>query len=133
MRSDSRNRRANEEDGVDLTPMLDVVFIMLIFFIVTASFIKERAIDISRPDAPPTTTESKSILVTITASDQIWMGLRLIDIRSIRANVERMLAENPEAPVVVNADAESTNGIFVTVLDQARLAGAMKVSLAATD
>jgi biopolymer transport protein ExbD len=61
------------------------------------------------------------------------MGLRLIDIRSIRANVERMLAENPEAPVVVNADAESTNGIFVTVLDQARLAGAMKVSLAATD
>ena len=133
MRSNPRYRRIDEEDGVDLTPMLDVVFIMLIFFIVTASFVKERGIDISRPDAPSTTTESKSILVRITESDQIWMGLRLIDVRRIRANVERMLAENPEAPVVVSADPESTNGIFVTVLDQARLAGATKVSLAAPD
>jgi len=113
--------------------MLDVVFIMLIFFIVTASFIKEHGIEISRPDAPTITSESKSILVTITASDQIWMAARLIDMRSIRANVERMLAGNPEAPVVVNADARSSNGAFVTVLDQARLAGAMKVSLAATN
>ena len=113
--------------------MLDVVFIMLVFFIVTASFVKESGIEISRPDTPSFTLESKSILIKVAASDQIWLGARLIDNRNIRANVERMLAENSDAPVVISADVDSTNGTFVTVLDQARLAGATSVSLAAPE
>jgi len=133
MRSDYRSHRLDEARDVDLTPMLDVVFIMLVFFIVTASFIKESGIEINRPDVPSITTESKSILIKIADSDQIWLGARLIDIRNIRANIERMLAENSGAPVVISADADSTNGTFVSVLDQARLAGATTVSLAAPE
>jgi biopolymer transport protein ExbD len=124
-------RRADDED-VNLTPMLDVVFILLIFFIVTASFVKEHRIEINRPD---TTTrpvpQNAVILVTISASDQLWIGDRSVDLRSIRANMERMLAENPEAPVVIRPDASCTNGTFVSVIDQAGQAGASNVSLAA--
>ena len=126
-----RVRRADDE-GVNLTPMLDVVFIMLIFFIVTASFVKEYGIEINRPDASTQTVpEHAVILVTISARDQVWIGERSVDLRSIRANMERMLAENPDAQVVIRADASSTNGTFVSVIDQARQAGVSNVSLAA--
>jgi biopolymer transport protein ExbD len=124
--------RRTDDEGVNLTPMLDVVFIMLIFFIVTASFIKEYGIEINRPDASPQTlTNREVILVTISATDQVWIGGRSVDLRSIRANMERMLAEKPDAQVVIRADASCTNGAFVSVLDQARQAGAANVSLAA--
>ena len=131
MKRTHRIRRA-EDEGVNLTPMLDVVFIMLIFFIVTASFVKEYGIEINRPDTSERTVQKSAvILVTISATDQVWIGDRSVDLRSIRANVERMLAENPDAPVVIRPDASCTNGTFVTVLDQARQAGASNVSLAA--
>ena len=92
-----------DENEINLTPMLDVVFIMLIFFIVTASFIKESGIDVNRPDAPVTESkpEDANILVVINANDEIWIDRRLIDPRAVRANIERMHAENPQGSVVI--------------------------------
>ncbi len=126
--------KATEEDNeVNLTPMLDVVFIMLIFFIVTASFVKEAGIDVTRPDSNQQQQESKkkSILISITRTNEIWIQKRRIDVRAVRANVERLLAENPESAVIVQAAEDAENGTFVRVLDQARLAGAPSVSIAA--
>ncbi len=115
-----------------MTPMLDVVFIMLIFFIVTASFVKESGIDVSRPDA--VTAERKergNILVAITESGQVWIDKRQVDIRAVRANIERLHAENPLGGVVIQADENSKNGLLVQVMDAARLAGVPSVSIAA--
>jgi biopolymer transport protein ExbD len=127
-----RRTRDRDTSEVNLTPMLDVVFIMLIFFIVTASFVKEAGIDISRP--PAATAERKergNILIAITANDQIWIDRRHVDPRSVRANIERMHAENPQGSVVIQADKDSKNGLLVQVMDAARLAGVSNVSLAA--
>ena len=127
-----RRSRQDEEDQVNLTPMLDVVFIMLIFFIVTASFVKEAGIDISRP--PAATAERKergNILIAITENDQIWIDRRQVDPRALRANIERLHAENPQGSVVIQADKNSKNGLLVTVMDASRLAGVSRVSLAA--
>jgi biopolymer transport protein ExbD len=117
---------------IDMTPMLDVTFIMLIFFIVTASFVKEAGIDVSRP--PAATAERKergNILVAITEKDQIWIDRRQVDPRALRANIERLHAENPQGSVVIQADKNSKNGLLVQVMDAARLAGVPNVSLAA--
>ena len=127
-----KRNRAEDESEVNLTPMLDVVFIMLIFFIVTASFVKEAGIDISRP--PAATAERKergNILVAITENDQIWIDRRQVDPRALRANIERLHAENPQGSVVIQADQNSKNGLLVQVMDAARLAGVSNVSLAA--
>ncbi len=121
-----------DESEVNLTPMLDVVFIMLIFFIVTASFVKEAGIDITRP--PAATAERKergNILVAITENDQIWVDRRQVDPRALRANIERLHAENPQGSVVIQADQNSKNGLLVQVMDAARLAGVNSVALAA--
>jgi biopolymer transport protein ExbD len=121
-----------EENEINLTPMLDVVFIMLIFFIVTASFIKEAGLDVNRPDAPMTesTPEESNILVLINANDEIWIERRLIDPRALRANIERMHAENPEGSVVIQANNKSSNKMLVTVMDAARQAGVYNISIA---
>ena len=121
-----------EENEINLTPMLDVVFIMLIFFIVTASFIKEAGIDVNRPDAPMTESkpEDANILVVINANDEIWIDRRLIDPRAVRANIERMHAENPDGSVVIQANNKSSNKILVEVMDSARLAGVYNISIA---
>ena len=132
----ARRRRAREEEEseVNLTPMLDVVFIMLIFFIVTASFVKESGIDVNRPDAA--TAEKKergNILVAISSNGQIWIDKRQVDPRALRANIERLKAENPEGSVVIQADKDSKNGLLVQVMDAARLAGVYNVSIAAQE
>ena len=121
-----------EENEINLTPMLDVVFIMLIFFIVTASFIKEAGIDVNRPDAPMTESkpEDANILVLINANDEIWIDRRLIDPRAVRANIERLHAENPQGSVVIQANNKSSNKILVEVMDSARLAGVYNISIA---
>jgi len=129
-----RRRRNTEDDEaeINLTPMLDVVFIMLIFFIVTASFAKESGIDISRPDAATATVKAQgNILIAITDNGQIWIDRRQVDIRSVRANIERLHAENPQGSVVIQADRNSKNGLLVQVMDAARLAGVFNVSIAA--
>ena len=126
-----RGRRA-EQSEVNLTPMLDVVFIMLIFFIVTASFVKEAGIEITRPPAATAVRQERgNIMVAITANDQIWIDRRQVDPRFVRANIERLHAENPQGSVVIQADKDSKNGLLVQVMDAARLAGIKSVSLAA--
>jgi biopolymer transport protein ExbD len=121
-----------EEAEVNLTPMLDVVFIMLIFFIVTASFVKEAGIDVNRPNAATAERKEKgNILVAISENNQIWIDRRQVDPRALRANIERMHAENPNAAVVIQADEESKNKLLVLVMDAARSAGVKNVSIAA--
>ncbi|MFT5502555.1 MAG: biopolymer transport protein ExbD [Gammaproteobacteria bacterium] len=122
---------AADDSMIDMTPMLDVVFIMLIFFIVTASFVKETGIDIERPSA--STSESKSsasILIAISADNQIWIDKRRIDIRSVRANIERLHAENPKASVIIQADRKSLVETLTDITDAAREAGVKNVSVA---
>ena len=124
-------KAAEEEAEINLTPMLDVVFIMLIFFIVTASFIKEAGVEVNRPEASTSNPkENVNILIAITANDEIWMAGRRIDVRAVRANVERLHAENPKGAVVIQADNTSTTQTVVKVLDASREAGVMDVSLA---
>lgn len=128
-----RNRGTEEELEINLTPMLDVTFIMLIFFIVTASFVKESGIDVNRPGAA--TAEKKergNILVAITEQGQVWIDKRPIDVRAVRANIERLHAENPQGSVVIQADKNSKNGLLVSVMDAAREAGVYNVSIAAS-
>jgi biopolymer transport protein ExbD len=129
-----RKKRQREADDseVNMTPMLDVVFIMLIFFIVTASFVKESGLDVNRPDA--VTAEKKergNILIAISETGQIWVDKRQVDPRALRANIERLHAENPQGAVVIQADEESKTKLLVLVMDAARLAGVDNVSLAA--
>ena len=121
-----------EDNEVNLTPMLDVVFIMLIFFIVTASFVKEAGIDVNRPNAATAERKEKgNILVAISENNQIWIDRRQVDPRALRANIERMHAENPNAAVVIQADEESKNRLLVQVMDAARMVGVKNVSIAA--
>jgi biopolymer transport protein ExbD len=128
-----RRRGADQDESeVNLTPMLDVVFIMLIFFIVTASFVKESGIDISRPAAATAVRKERgNILVAITAKNTIWIDRRQVDPRALRANIERLRAENPQGAVVIQADRDSKNHLLVDVMDAARLAGVTNVSIAA--
>jgi biopolymer transport protein ExbD len=127
-----QSRAAAEEAEIDLTPMLDVTFIMLIFFIVTASFVKESGMDVNRPDAATAVVKPMgNILVAITPSGQIWIDKRQVDVRALRANLERLHAENPQGQVVIQADEDSKNGLLVAVMDAAKLAGIENVSIAA--
>ena len=127
-----RRSKIQDEDEVNLTPMLDVVFILLIFFIVTASFVKESGIDIDRPAAATAVRKERgNILVAITPTGQIWIDRRQVDVRAVRANIERLHAENPQGAVVIQADRESKNGLLVEVMDAAKLAGVENVSIAA--
>ncbi|MBD91545.1 MAG: biopolymer transporter ExbD [Halieaceae bacterium] len=117
---------------IDLTPMLDVVFIMLIFFIVVASFIKEAGVEVNRPDdnQPDNPEDSTSILVEVASDNQIWMENRRVDIRAVRANIQRLLAEDPEAPVTIKVEKGAEAGIVVDVADAARESGVAAVNWA---
>ncbi len=129
-------RSAAEEDdsAIDITPMLDVVFIMLIFFIVTATFVKEAGIDVNRPDAPTAVTQEKAnILIAIDANNEIWIDRRNIDVRAVRPNIERLHAENPQGSVVIQADKESKTDTLIKVMDASRAAGVFNVAIAAND
>lgn len=127
-----RSRRRAEEGGgeIDLTPMLDVVFIMLIFFIVTASFVKEAGIDVNRPLAE--TAQAKkhgTILIAVNAQNEIWMDKQQVDPRSLKARIEAMRQENPKGTVVVQADGQSNAKTFALVVDAAKSAGIKDIAL----
>ena len=126
--------KQQDQDGaeIDLTPMLDVVFIMLIFFIVVASFIKEAGVEVNRPDnnQPDDPEDSTSILVEVASDNQIWMENRRVDIRAVRANIQRLLAEDPEAPVTIKVEKGAEAGIVVDVADAARESGVAAVNWA---
>ena len=121
-----------EENEINLTPMLDVVFIMLIFFIVTASFIKEAGIDVDRPDAPSADSQDDAaILIAISANDEIWIDRRQTEPNAVRGMIERLHAENPKGSIVIQADEESTNEMLVVVMEAAKQAGVTNVAIAA--
>lgn len=123
-----------EESEINITPMLDVVFIMLIFFIVTATFVKEAGIDVNRPDAATAVKKEKAnILIAIGPNNDIWIDRRQVDVRSVRPNIERLHAENPQGSVVIQADKESKTETLIQVMDASRQAGVYNVSIAAQD
>ncbi|MFO7643984.1 MAG: biopolymer transporter ExbD [Desulfosarcina sp.] len=125
-----RSTRGSVE--LNIAPLIDMVFILLIFFLVTTSFVKETGVEVNRPTAATAVSQSKAtILIGIDATDRIFFDNREVDVRAVRANVERALAENPEGAVVVVADRASTTGTAIEVMDGVRLAGAANVSLAA--
>ena len=120
-----------EENEINLTPMLDVVFIMLIFFIVTATFIKEAGIQVERPDA--VTAESQddaAILIAISPTDEIWIDRKERDPRTVRSVIERLHAENPKGSIVIQADEGSTHETLVIVMEAAKAAGVTNVAIA---
>jgi len=129
-------RRANRSSidqsaDIDMTPMLDIVFIMLIFFIVTTSFVKESGIDINRPNAKTSETKAKgNIIIGIKPNGDVWIDKRLIDIRAVRPNVARLHAENPLGSVIIAADRETKTYVLVQVMDQVRLAGITNAAIA---
>ena len=116
--------KTNDADAeIDMTPMLDIVFIMLIFFIVTASFLKEAGIEINRPDASTAVKADKAnIMIAISDKNEVWMEKRRVDVRAVRANVERLRAENPEGSVVIQADVDAKAGVVMEVVDAVRKA-----------
>ena len=123
-----------EENEINLTPMLDVVFIMLIFFIVTATFIKEAGIQVERPDT--TTADSQddaAILIAISPGDEIWIDRKERDPRSVRSIIERLHAENPKGSIVIQADEGSTHEMLVVVMEAAKAAGVTNVAIATDD
>ncbi|ATC88947.1 biopolymer transporter ExbD [Pseudoalteromonas sp. NZS127_1] len=124
----------DEAEEINMTPMLDVVFIMLIFFIVTASFVKEAGIDVNRPEAATAVKKERAnILVAISDTGEIWINKRQIDVRAVQANIERLKAENPQGSVVIQADKKATTEMLIKVMDASRAAGAFDVSIAAQD
>lgn len=124
----SKRHAAQQEDDsdIDLTPMLDVVFIMLIFFIVTATFIKEAGMEIDRPDStssnPPPETENQNVVIMVNASSDIEIDNRRVDVRSVRSVIQRKLAENPKGSVIINAHPEAKANVYTAIADAANLA-----------
>ncbi|MBU1340174.1 MAG: biopolymer transporter ExbD [Proteobacteria bacterium] len=126
-------RRANSKAlELNIAPLIDMVFILLIFFLVTTSFVKETGVDISRPTASTAVSKAAAtLLIGVTKDNTIHIDRQSVDIRAVRANVERALAENPDSTVVIVADKQSLTGLVISVMDACRLAGAEKVSIAA--
>jgi biopolymer transport protein ExbD len=127
-----RHAAPPEDTGIDLTPMLDVIFIMLIFFIVTTTFVREAGIQINRPAAETAVKQEQSnILVAISPEGEIWIDGQRVDIRELRGLIRKLKSENPEAAVIIQADRDARAGLLVQAMDQARLAGVRDVAVAA--
>ncbi|WP_394176670.1 ExbD/TolR family protein [Thalassotalea litorea] len=136
MRSQLTNvlQEQEENEEINMTPMLDVVFILLIFFIVTASFVKEAGIEVNRPQAATAVKKERAnILVAISDKGEVWFNKRRVDIRAVQANIERLKAENPQGTVVIQADKKATTEVLIKVMDSARAAGVYDVSIAAQE
>ncbi len=127
-----RHRKSTVEAELDMTPMLDIVFIMLIFFIVTTSFVKESGIVVNTPKAQTASQQqSANIFVAIKQDGEIWIDRRPVDLRAVRTVLARLHAENPEGSVVIQSDADTSTRTLVEVMDQVRLAGIDKIAIAA--
>jgi len=130
-----RRQRESDEAEINITPMLDIVFIMLIFFIVTTSFVKEKGIEVSRPsNTPPieVKTNKGPIVVKIDASGNIMLKGRILDRQAVEANIEREKAEKPESPLIIAAHPDADTDALVTILDAAQAAGVASVSVSTT-
>ncbi|MCZ6911406.1 MAG: biopolymer transporter ExbD [Proteobacteria bacterium] len=129
-----RHATQEEETEINITPMLDVVFIMLIFFIVTTSFIKETGIDPNRPEAETATANTHgNILIAISEFDQVWMNKNQVELAQIRSMVESAVAEIPESSVIIIADEKASTGILIDLMDQVRLGGVANIMVAAEE
>ena len=127
-----RHLPVEDDTELDMTPMLDIVFIMLIFFIVTTSFVKESGVTVSTPQAQTASQqENANIFIAITAAGEVWIDRRPVDPRSVRAIVARVHADNPEGSVNIQSDAEASPRMLVEVMDQVRLAGVEGIAIAA--
>ncbi|EMC8464512.1 biopolymer transporter ExbD [Vibrio alginolyticus] len=125
---------SSDETAIDMTPMLDIVFIMLIFFIVTTSFVKEAGLEVNRPTASSAQTVKKgNIMVAVGAAGDVWVDKRRIEVDAVRANIERLRAESPDGAVVIQADTEANAGVVVKVMDQIKMAGVESISIAANN
>lgn len=133
MRKNYQNLFSSEEDqNIDMTPMLDIVFIMLIFFIVTTSFVKESGIDVNKPQASSAKMDKKvNIIIGINKAGEIWIDKKAVDIRAVRVTLERLHSDTPDGSVIITADKKAETGILVSVMDQAKLAGIEKISIGA--
>jgi biopolymer transport protein ExbD len=128
-----RRRHVDEEAEINITPMLDIVFIMLIFFIVTTSFVKEKGLEISRPsNVPPKEViqDKGPIVVKINSGSLISVKGRILEPQAVQANLERERAEKPDAPLIVAAHPEADTEVLVTILDAAKAVGIESVSVA---
>lgn len=120
-------------DAINLTPLIDMVFILLIFFLVTTSFVRESGVAVQRPQAATATPQSSAtVIVTITASEQLWLNNAAVDIRLLRAQVERLAPAGPNSAAVILADRQTSTGLLVKTMDQLRLAGYVNISVAAS-
>ncbi len=127
-------RREEEESEINITPMMDIVFIMLVFFIVTTSFIKETGIDPNRPEAETAKrAELGNILIAVAPNDRIWMNKAPIELEAVKIMMELAHAENPESSVVIVADELASTGLVLDIMDQIRLSGISKISLSAKE
>jgi len=127
-----RHLPAQDDTEIDMTPMLDIVFIMLIFFIVTTSFVKESGVTVSTPQAQTASQQDNvNIFIAITATGEVWIDRRPVDPRSVRAIVARLHADNPEGSVIIQSDEEASTRMLVEVMDQVRLAGVEGIAIAA--
>ena len=126
-------RQSKQEDAqIDMTSMLDIVFIMLIFFIVTSSFVRESGVEVNRPQASNVVSQKDAgIFVAITSANDIFIDKRLIDVERVQATLEHLLLEKPEASLVIQADEKAYNGTVVKVMDAAKGAGVVNIALAA--
>ncbi|CAK2032318.1 Biopolymer transport protein exbD2 [Vibrio crassostreae] len=127
-----RRHSKNEEAQIDLTSMLDIVFIMLIFFIVTSSFVRESGVEVNRPQASNVVSQKDAgIFVAITSANDIFIDKRVVDVERVQAMLEHLLLEQPDASLVIQADEHAYNGTVVKVMDAAKGAGVKNIALAA--
>ncbi|HEY9032509.1 MAG TPA: biopolymer transporter ExbD [Pseudomonadales bacterium] len=127
-----RHNNSQQETELDMTPMLDIVFIMLIFFIVTTSFVKEAGIVVNPPEAQTAEQQDNAnIFIAINENGEVWIDRRQVDVRTVRAIVARLHAQNPEGAVVIQSDRAARTEQLMQVMDQVRLAGINNVALAA--
>lgn len=131
----ARKQRVEEEEAtIDMTPMLDIVFIMLIFFIVTTSFVKQAGVDVIKPTAKTAIKEkSANIFVAVTGEGDVWLDRRKVDVDRVATNIERLLAEQPTDRVIVQADEDADHGVVVKVMDQIKAGGINRIIISAED
>lgn len=130
MRLGNRHKQP-EEAQIDMTSMLDIVFIMLIFFIVTSSFVRESGVEVNRPEAANSITQKDtSIFVAVTSDNQIYIDKRVVDQERVQPALQQLIVEQPNASLVIQADKLAFNGTVIAVMDAAKSAGISQIALA---
>ena len=125
-------REPEEDAAIDMTPMLDIVFIMLIFFIVTTVFVKEAGIEVNKPEANLAVLhKNANVFIAVTEDGDVWLDKRQVAVDSVRANIERLLTEQPTDYVIIQADVKAKHGLIVEIMGQVKAAGVDRVSVAA--